>query len=196
MYVRSFIGCLLMVLVTNTVVDAQERALRAELDLAAPPQVVWNLWTTVEGIQSFFAPGARIEPKVDGAYEILFSPEKPKGQRGAEDLRIVAFEPATRLAFTWNAPQELPSIRAQRTVVEIRLAPTASGGTRLTFLHWGWGVGPDWDKAFDYFDKAWGGFVLPSLQNRIAKGPIDWKQPPSITPLPGSMKQRLSTRSQ
>ena len=72
--------------------------------------------------------------------------------------------------------------------MEIRLTPNASGGTRLTFLQWGWGVGAQWDKAFDYFDKAWGGFVLPSLMHRVAHGPIDFSKPPALKPLPASMK--------
>lgn len=193
MFVHRIAGLVVMSVSMSAAVNGQERVLRAELDLDARPDTVWALWTTVPGIQSFLAQGARIEPKVDGAFDILFSPDSPPGQRGAEGLRIVAFEPATRLAFTWNAPPELPSIRAQRTIVEIRLAPNDAGGTHLTFLHWGWGSGADWDKAFNYFDKAWGGFVLPSLQHRIAHGPIDWKKPTSLTPLAGSLKHTLST---
>jgi uncharacterized protein YndB with AHSA1/START domain len=183
--------CFLSVLLLPSIAAAQERVLRAELDLPASPATVWNLWTTAEGLRSFFAPGARIEPVVDGDFEILFSPDAPKGQRGAEGLRVIGFEPESRFAFTWNAPNELPSIRAQRTVVEIRLKPTASG-THMTFLHWGWGLGPEWDKAYDYFDKAWGGFVLPSLVNRITAGPLDWKTPPALEPLPGSLKSSLT----
>lgn len=178
-------GSLLML---PSLASAQERLLRAEIDLAADPQTVWRLWTTVEGLQSFFAPTARIDPRVDGEFEILFSADAPKGQRGAEDLRIIAFEPASRFAFTWNAPPDLPDIRSQRTVVEIRLTPNASGGTRLTFLHWGWGVGPNWDKAFAYFDKAWGGFVLPSLMHRVTHGPIDFANPPALKPLAKSLQ--------
>ena len=192
MLARGLTGILVMAMLAVAPVEAQERVLRAEIDLAATPEQVWAMWTTVPGLQSFLARGARIEPKVDGEFDILFSPEKPAGQRGAEGLRIVVFEPASRFAFTWNAPPDLPTIRAQRTVVEIRLAPNASGGTHLTFLHWGWGVGPDWDKAFDYFDKAWGGFVLPSLQHRVANGPMDWNNPPVLSPFAGSLKHSLS----
>jgi uncharacterized protein YndB with AHSA1/START domain len=174
--------------------SAQERVLRAELDLSNPVDTVWRWWTTEAGIKSFFAAGARIEPRVDGALDVLFSPDSPPGQRGAEGLRVIAFEPPHRLAFTWNAPPQLPDIRAQRTIVEVRLQPHA-GGTRLTFLHWGWGTGPQWDKAYEYFDAAWNGFVLPSLKHRDTHGPIDWNKPPQLKPLFRSLRHDLATHS-
>lgn len=168
----------------------EDRVLRAELMLPAPVKTVWELWTTEAGVRSFFAQGAHIEPKVDGLYEILFSPEAAAGKRGAEGLRILAMESEKRFVFTWNAPETLPTIRAQRTVVEIRFEPVANG-TRLTFTHSGWGTGADWDAAYDYFDKAWGGFVLPSLVSRVEKGPISWSQSPTLKPM-GSMKVGLT----
>ena len=162
---------------------ANERMLRAELVLKMPPNAVWDLWTTEAGLRSFFAPAATVDLKVDGLFEILFSPNEPPGRRGAEGLRILAVEPLKRFAFTWNAPETMPSIRSQRTIVEIRFEPVAEG-TRLTFIHSGWGTGADWDQAYDYFDKAWGGFVLPSLVHRVQHGPRDWSQNPTFTPLP------------
>jgi uncharacterized protein YndB with AHSA1/START domain len=55
------------------ITTAADRALRAELVLAAPVDVVWNLWSTEAGLTSFFAPAARIEPRVDGLFE--YSPK-------------------------------------------------------------------------------------------------------------------------
>ena len=73
--------------------------------------------------------------------------------------------------------------------------PSPDGGTRLTFLHWGWGTGPQWDKAYAYFDTAWNTFVLPNLRHRDAHGPIDWRNPPSVTPLFPSLRQELVPQS-
>lgn len=170
---------------------AEDRVLRTRLALEAPVEEVWKAWTTEEGVKSFFAPGCRIEPKVDGAYEIFFNPAGEPGQRGAEGMRILVFEPRRRLAFTWSAPPDQPYARAQRTVVTLDFEPQGESRTRLTFTHSGWGDGPEWDKAYAYFDQAWRGFVLPHLVHRLAKGPIDWKNPPQPAPVADSLRVSL-----
>jgi uncharacterized protein YndB with AHSA1/START domain len=173
---------------------ASDRILRTEVTVAGPVDAVWAAWTTEEGIKTFFAPGAHIEPRVDGAYEIFFSPAAPPGQRGGEGLRILAFEPPRRLSFTWNAPPNQPYVRAQRTVVTIDLAPVDARHTRLRFTHAGWGEGPEWDAAYAYFDDAWSTFVLPMLVYRFANGPIDWKSPPHVSPVAASLRTELVAR--
>jgi uncharacterized protein YndB with AHSA1/START domain len=166
-----------------------ERVLRTEMVLAAPVAQVWDLWTTEKGVTSFFSPGARIEPRVDGAYGIYFNPSAPPGSRGGDGLRIVVFEPNKRLAFTWNAPPDQPYVRAQRTIVYVDLEPAAGDKTRLTFTHTGWGRGQEWDRAYDYFDQAWRTFVLPHLQYRVAHGPIDWSNRPTVEPVAATLKR-------
>jgi uncharacterized protein YndB with AHSA1/START domain len=187
----AFVTLMTAVAVFPGTSTAGERVLRAELVLPAPVDQVWTLWTTRAGLTSFFAQGARIEPRVDGLFEILFMPSAPAGKRGAEGLRILAFEPPRRLSFTWNAPPDQPYARAQRTVVTIDLADDGNGRTRLTFTHAGWGSGPEWDKAYDYFDGAWGGFVLPMLKHRIENGPVDWSNMPKVAPVAPSLKLTL-----
>ena len=45
----------------------------------------------------------------------------------------------------------------------------------VSLHHTGWGDGGEWDKAYAYFDRAWGN-VLANLQKRFADGPIDWTE--------------------
>jgi uncharacterized protein YndB with AHSA1/START domain len=170
---------------------AADRILRAELVLNAPVETVWNLWTTTEGVTSFFAPGANVEPRVDGLYEIWFNPAAEPGNRGADGMRILDFEPSRRLAFTWNAPPSQPYARAQRTVVDVRFEKAAEKKTRLVFTHSGWGDGPEWDTAYAYFDKAWSTFVLPHLAWRVMNGPVDWKKPPDVKPIAETLRLEL-----
>lgn len=161
-----------------------ERVLRAEVVVNGPVGEVWRAWTTSDGARTFFAPGARIEPRVDGAYEIYFRPEAPAGLRGTEGMRILAFEPEKRLAYTWNAPPEIPEIRGQRTQVIVELEALGAERTRVCLTHLGWGRGEAWDRAYAYFDRAWGAIVLPRLVARFASGPIDWSAPPEPSDAP------------
>lgn len=167
----------------GSVVHAQDRQIRVSVTVRATPEQVWPIWTTDAGVRSFFAPGSHVEPKVDGAYEIFFDPSAPPGLRGADGMRLLAFEPNRRLAFTWNAPATLPYVRAQRTMVTVELTPVGNESTRVTLRHMGWGSGPEWDRALKYFEPAWNAFVMPSFKRRVEHGPIDWKALPKLEPV-------------
>lgn len=163
--------------------DAQERRIHVAVTVRAPLERVWELWTTNEGVRSFFAPGSNIDAKVDGMYELFFAPSAPVGQRGAEGMRLLVVEPRQRIAFTWNAPASLAEIREQRTVVTVTFDAVGADSTLVTLRHTGWGAGPQWEKAIGYFEQAWNGFVMPSFRYRVEHGPINWSSPPKLTPV-------------
>ena len=158
---------------TSTAAIAQDKAIQKEAVIAAPVAEVWKAWTTSEGIQGFFAPEAVVDAKPDGRFFLHFNPYAPAGQKGADDMHVLAVQPLKMLSFTWNAPPHLPEARAQRTVVILRFEPEGEARTRLRLQHVGWGTGGQWDEAFAYFDRAWGR-VLDSLAKRFAEGPVDW----------------------
>jgi len=171
---RAF-AMLAALLLAATAAHAAERAIDKTVEVNASVDDVWDAWTTRAGIVSFFAPDAKIEPRVGGAFEVYIDPEAPPGSRGADDMRFMALQPKRMLSFTWNAPPHLPEARAQRTLVILRLQPVGDKQTRVTLHHVGWGDGGEWDQAYAYFDKAWGG-VLANLRKRFDHGPQDWTE--------------------
>lgn len=66
-------------------------------------------------------------------------------------------------------PPHLPEARAQRTFVILRFEPVSETETRVRLHHTGWGEGGEWDKAYAYFDRAWGN-VLANLKKRYDSG--------------------------
>jgi len=156
-------------------IQAEDRALHKEVLVKAPVADVWAAWTTTEGIKTFFAPDAKVEARPDGPFEIYINPYAEPGMKGADGMRFLAVQPQRMLSYTWNAPPSLPEARRQRTVVIVRFEPAPDNQTRLTLTHVGWGDGGEWDKAYAYFDRAWGN-VLGNLQKRFAEGPIDWSE--------------------
>jgi uncharacterized protein YndB with AHSA1/START domain len=149
--------------------------LELEIVLNAGIEDVWAAWTTEEGIRSFFAPECRIEARVGGAYEIYFLPNEREGHRGAEGTRVLSFEPMKFLSFTWNNPPSIPKIRWQYTTVSLYFETLNEKQTRLKFIHHGWGPGEDWQKARDYFYRAWNQAVIPRLVKMLETGPVVWK---------------------
>lgn len=155
---------------------AAERSLDKEVIIKATVDEAWQSWTTRDGITAFFAPDAKIEPRVGGAFQIYINPGAEPGAKGADDMRFLALQPGRMISFDWNAPPHLPEARAQRTFVVVRFAPVDAASTMVTIHHTGWGDGGEWDKAYQYFDRAWGN-VLVELQKRWATGQRrDWTE--------------------
>lgn len=169
--VRLF--ALLALLGASPLLKAAERAIEKEVIIKASLEQAWQSWTTREGIVAFFAPDARIEARVGGAFQIYMDPGAEPGSKGADEMRYMALQPMKMLSFDWNAPPSLPQARAQRTFVVLRFEPLGEGQTRVRLHHSGWGDGGEWDKALAYFDRAWGA-VLDNLQKRYESGPVDW----------------------
>ena len=155
------------------------RSIQHTITVNAGIKEVWRAWTTEGGCITFFAPSCSIELVVGGAYEMYFLSDAKPGFRGGEGCTILACQPQKMLSFTWNAPPEMPEIRAQFTHVTVYFESEGEKKTRIILLHDGWGGGELWDRAFHYFDRAWGKIVLPRLQQRFDSGPIDWSKPTS-----------------
>ena len=129
---------------------------------------------------------------MDGTYDVWFLPEGAPGSRGAEGMRILDVEPNERFAFTWDAPPSIAKIRGKRTMVIVEFTPQGAAATSIRFTHTGWGEGPEWDEAYDYFARAWGDIVLPRFVHRFAQGPVDWDNLGEFPPLP-TLKRELRT---
>ena len=70
--------------------QAAERAIEKEVVVRATLDEAWAAWTTREGIVSFFAPDAVIDPRVGGAFHIHIDPGAQPGAGGADGMRFMA----------------------------------------------------------------------------------------------------------
>ena len=135
------IASLVFMSACNAPVWAAERSLDKQIEIATTLDQAWDAWTTREGIVTFFAPDAKIEPHVGGAFQIYIDPLAAPGSKGADDMRFMALQPKKMLSFDWNAPPHLPQARAQRTFVVLRFEPLTDKTTPITLHHTGWGEG-------------------------------------------------------
>jgi len=150
-----------------------ERMLVKERTIPAGQHGCWTAWTTSEGAQAFFAPKCNIVLSVGGLYEVLFFPDAPPGQRGADGMMVLSYLPERMLSFSWNAPMEFGPLRNARTWVVIEIAPRGAESSLVHLTHLGWGEGEGWDAVYAYFVDAWD-IVLERLVQRFVHGPLDW----------------------
>jgi uncharacterized protein YndB with AHSA1/START domain len=155
----------LLFAVVTAFAQMPERYICTSIDINAPVDTVWSRWASPAGLKRFFVSQSRIELQTMGRLDFYMDPSAPEGKKGAENNRVLAWQPNKLLSFTWDAPPSFPEIRKQRTTVIIRFTELPNNKTNVTLTQIGFGSGADWDAVVNYFDKAWGGFVLPRLKH-------------------------------
>jgi uncharacterized protein YndB with AHSA1/START domain len=144
--------------------------------ISAPIAEVWKAFTTSDGLSSFYAPGAFVEPKVGGLFELYLFPDNPVGQRGLEGLRILAFEPERRLMIAWKAPAYVrEEIGSQHTIQEISFTASGPEETIVRIRQFGFGDTAAWAGAKRYFELR-GRDVHMNLKERFDHGSLDWEE--------------------
>lgn len=160
------------------------RTVRLERTAACSPERAYALWSTDEGVHSFFAPASHVGSGPGDEYTILFNPAAdPEGlSQGTKGARILAASPGRFFAFEWiafsgdaslgrNAPPSAPaSVRNESplpTWVEIDFVP-AESGTRVVFRHYGFREGELWSASQAWFTRAWDR-VLDALEATCAR---------------------------
>ena len=157
------------------------RAFTLEKTLDMPADELYKLWTTRDGIRTFFAPEIHLDLEVGGRYEIVFDPIKdPAGAKiGSHGARLLRLVPGRELAFDFTFPPFGPELNTKPypTWVEIHLKPVeeAPGKTHLSLIHRGWPEGETWSKVFVMFrDQHWP-LVLTRLETYVRDGkPYAW----------------------
>lgn len=152
-----------------------DRILRKEVVVEAPVESVWAAWTTEKGIASFFSPTSRIKLRPGGSYELYMGMTEPdaSGLRGSEGCKVLSYIPHEMLAFEWNFPPSVMSLRkaGAKTQVVLQFDEPEKNRTRIRFAQLGWQEGADWDAGYAYFDKAWG-WVLDQLAAKAKAGEL------------------------
>ncbi len=117
----------------------------------------WWLWTTEQGLRKVFGANCKMELRPFGPFEIYFDETEPKGRQGSEGCQILSYLPGEMISFTWNAPVDFEYVRnhAYKTWIVIQFEKVKSDYTAVTLTHTGWPEGEVWDRAYEYFDKAW-----------------------------------------
>lgn len=153
--------------------ETTDKRIKKEIIISASVNDVWESWTTLEGVKSFFAPQAEIELSIGGKYEMYFLLKNPPGLRGGEGCKILSFLPKQMLSFSWNAPPQFPQVRQCFTWVVLLFTEITPQTTKITLTQLGWQSGSEWEKVYEYFNNAWE-IVLKRLEQRFVQGPIRW----------------------
>jgi len=105
------------------------------LQLAHPPERVWEALTTAEGLGTWFGHRAEIDLRVGGQAKLAWD------SGDTATLTVERLEPPHVFGYSWRV-YGLPEDDPRRTYVEFTLEPTSTG-TTLTMVESGFAQLPD-----------------------------------------------------
>ena len=150
----------------NAAQGLPEKALLLEVTVPAPRAAVWQAFTTSEGLSTWLTPHAVADLRPGGEWTAHF----PGGKTGGGT--IISFVPQEEMVISALAPEQFPTVRAERTRVRFQLQ--AVGDSTLVILtQTGWRKGREWDRAYEYLTVG-NSQLLANLHRRFADGPFDW----------------------
>ena len=118
-----------------------------EIEIAAPASEVWKALSTAEGIASWFAPGASVEPGAGGKMTISW------GEGMEFTTGIAIWEPERHLQTTSDRPEPAPP-----NVIDYYIE-SRGGTTVLRLVHSGFGAEADFDGEYESTGQGWAIFM-------------------------------------
>jgi uncharacterized protein YndB with AHSA1/START domain len=117
--------------------ELSDSALRAQIELKAPPEKVYAMWTKPELLQKWFGPRSGGSLEVDlfdcsegGGYDLTMVFDD--GDRVQLLGRYLELDPPKKIVFTWQWSESQTS--SNETLVTVHLLPS-DVGTNLTLTH-------------------------------------------------------------
>src|SRR6266571_5459632 len=161
----------------DAIMTSPPQFVRKQTVVSISPETAWKTWTTIDGVTSFFAPKANIDPNVGGPYELFFDLKAPRGFQGTEGCKVLGLDPLRNIGFEFIAPPQFPNVRRVHTRVDVSFEEVLKGGlVKVSLVHSGFVEGEEWDESFDFYSWSWD-LVLGRFQHRFSARPIDWNHP-------------------
>lgn len=134
-------------------------AIRHQINIAAPIRTVWTALTTADGLMSWWADEARIDPRPGG--RVVVTTEDDDGNPLEERGLFIELRPTRKIEIAWDSAGKAPT---KGTRITFQLARDR-GETRVSLVHSGGGVLND-EEARASLSKDWSR-ALKSLRSAL-----------------------------
>jgi hypothetical protein len=134
-----------------------EKVLRLEAIIPLDKNKAWQLFTTDEGLKKWIAPLAHIELRTGGF--ILTNYDKTKSLTDSSSIRLAILNYIEQELFTLkvklndNFPKSIQEEDGNLQEI-IQFIPAGPKKTKIISSMIGWGQGPEWTKAYNFFVKG------------------------------------------
>jgi uncharacterized protein YndB with AHSA1/START domain len=147
-----------------------QKIIQIRMELECDISHAFDLFTVNELLESWLPEKAEVVPQVGGKYELFWDPQN-REINSTIGCKITSIEKDKFLSFEWKGPERFQSFMnfcdpLTHVVVIFSSSSDDSKKTTLFLFHSGWRDDPEWEKARDYFEKAWSG-ALTNLKEKL-----------------------------
>jgi len=157
--------------------EMRTRSIELEIEIDAPPEVVWKAITEAEELVRWFPMEARVDPGEGGRMWVSF------GDGIGWTSRIAVWQPNKRLRTIDEAPPDAPPMPVE-VALEYEIEGRG-GSTVLRLTHSGFSADAEWDQFIDSITAGWTYFLrnLKHYLERhrgVARNLIKWRRPLTV----------------
>lgn len=138
-----------------------ERTIEQTIGIEALPSAVFAALTEADELSRWWTTRAESDPRTGGSFSYTWEFEEQTERNHTREGVYAEVTPGEHIRYDWPMP-------LGNTIVDFRLEP-AGDGTRLVLEHERWGVGGDWDEAYEMHVGGWR-FFLDNLRTYLERG--------------------------
>lgn len=141
--------------------------------IPAPINMVWDEFTTENGIRNFMAPICHVIAQPNGSFEVFFEKLGDSNELSSKGSYFLSVIPFKFISISWSFSSKFPSLKNQKLLICIYFE-SLEDKTVVSFSQEEGLSNCDWANGCAFSKKLWENIFLPSLQRRFTQGPIDW----------------------
>ncbi|HDO1314272.1 SRPBCC family protein [Aeromonas veronii] len=141
--------------------------------IPAPINMVWDEFTTENGIRNFMAPICHVIAQPNGPFEIFFEKLGDNNEQSSKGSYFLSVIPYKLLSISWSFSSKFTSLKNQKLLICIYFK-TQGDKTVISFTQEDGLSSGDWIHGCEFSRNLWENIFLPRLQRRFTQGPIDW----------------------
>ncbi len=142
---------------TSYTTSRGERVLRFEFVIPISKQAAWELFTTEEGLKKWLAPVVSIDFKIGGYRLTNYNEAASTSDSGTIRTKIVNYLEGELITHKINLNEKFTAkVRREDENLQeiICFVALNNQSTKIIDSMIGWGVGPDWDKTYEFFARG------------------------------------------
>ncbi|MFX0080292.1 MAG: SRPBCC domain-containing protein [Candidatus Hodarchaeota archaeon] len=147
-----------------------ENIIKIKEELECLIKTAFDFFIKNDLLESWLTEKANVEPIIGGKYELFWKPEN-REDNSTIGCKITGIEKHRFISFNWKGPVQFKSFMNTAdplTHVIVFFSPhkTVPDKTIVHLFHTGWRKNTEWQKARNYFEKAWS-TALEGLKQKI-----------------------------